>query len=283
MSVEAMQTAAGFVEGLAADLNKGDLELPMFSGTAVRIQKTFQDEDVNIDEIVRLISSDPAIAARVLELANSAAVRGNTQITDLRQAVIRMGDKLVQGSVMTFALRQVEKNDRLSEGSKAKLRGIWIESVEMAARSYVIAKEFTKLNANEALLTGLLSVVGRLYILLKAQECGVEDDVELDQVLADWHPAISKAIGESWNMSDELVNALEHQLETDPPLQENATLAEVLCAARLILQHDSADEALIASEYPLFQRLGIADHDDTSVALAEHAEALDNIRQGLRA
>jgi hypothetical protein len=63
--------------------------------------------------------------------------------------------------------------------------------VETAARSYVIAREHPKLNVNEALLTGLLSVVGRLYILLKAQECGVEDDMELDKVLADWHPAIS--------------------------------------------------------------------------------------------
>ena len=282
MSAEAMQTAAGFVEGLAADLNKGDLELPMFSGTAVRIQRAFQVEEVDIDEIVRLISSDPAIAARVLELANSAAVRGTQQITDLRQAVIRMGDKLVQSSVLTFAMRQVERNDRLSEGSRTKLRAIWVESVELAARCYVIAKEFTKLNANEALLAGLLSVVGRLYILLKSQECGLEDDAALEQVLDDWHPAISKAIGESWNMSDELVNALEQQLETDPPLHENATLAEVLCAARLILQNDGAGESFVASDYPLLQRLGMADHGDTSVTLAKHAEALDNIRQGLR-
>ncbi len=283
MSAEAMQTAAGFVEGLASDLNKGDLELPMFSGTAVRIQRAFQVDEVNIDEIVRLISSDPAIAARVLELANSAAVRGNRQITDLRQAVIRMGDKMVQSSVLTFAMRQVERSGSLSEGSKTKLRKIWVESVELAARSHVIAKEYTKLNANEALLTGLLSVVGRLYIILKSEQSGVADDAELEQILGDWHPAISKAIGESWNMSDALVNALEHQLETDPPLQESATLAEVLCAARLILQHDGGDEPLVGSEYPLLQRLGIADHADTGVTLAEHAEALDNIRQGLRA
>ena len=283
MSAEAMLTAAGFVEELAGDLNKGDLELPMFSGTAVRIQKAFQVEEVDIEEIVRLISSDPAIAARVLELANSAAMRGAGQITDLRQAVIRMGDKLVQSSVLTFALRQVERNDRFSEGSRTKLRAIWVESVELAARCYVIATEFTKLNAGEALLTGLLSVVGRLYILLKSQECGIEDDAELEQVLADWHPAISKAIGESWNMSDELVNALELQLETDPPLQENATMVEVLCAAKLILLYDGADESLMASEYPLLQRLGIADHGDTSVTLADHSEALKNIRQGLSA
>ncbi len=283
MSAEAMQTAAGFVEDLAGDLNKGDLELPMFSGTAVRIQKAFQVEEVDIDKIVRLISSDPAIAARVLELANSAAIRGARQFTDLRQAVIRIGDKLVQSSVLTFAVRQVERNDGLSEGSRTKLRAIWVESVELAARCYVIAKEFTKLNANEALLTGLLSVIGRLYILLKSEEYKIEDDAELEQVLADWHPAISKAIGESWNMSDELVNALELQLEMDPPLQETATLAEVLCAAKLILLYDGADESLVASEYPLLQRLGIADHGDTAVTLAEHAETLKNIRQGLSA
>jgi HD-like signal output (HDOD) protein len=281
MSVEAMQTAASFVQQLAGDLNSGDLELPMFSGTAVRIQRAFQVDEVNIDEVERMISSDPAIAARVLELANSAAIRGNRQITDLRQAVIRMGDKLVQSSVLTFALRQVERNEGLSKDSKAALRAIWIESIELAARCHVIAKEYTKLNANEALLAGLLSVVGRLYIILKSQEYGLEDDADLEQVLAEWHPAICKAIAESWNMSEDLVSALELQLETDPPLQENATLAEVLCAARLILQHDRASESLDASDYPLLQRLGIANHGDTSVTLAEHAETLDNIRKGL--
>ena len=283
MSAEAMQTAAGFVEQLAGDLNTGNLELPMFSGTAVRIQRAFQVEEVDVDEIVRLINSDPAIAARVLELANSAAIRGARQITDIKQAVVRMGDRLVQSAVLTFALRQVERNEGLSEGSKTALREIWIESIEIAARCHVIAKEFTKLNANEALLAGLLSVIGRLYILLKSREQGIEDDTELKQVLADWHPAISKAIAESWNMSQELVDALESQLETDPPLQEQATLAEVLCAARLLLEYDSAGESLTASDYPLLQRLGIADYEDTAVTLAEHAEALDNIRQGLRA
>lgn len=283
MSAEAMQTAAGFVQQLAGDLNHGDLELPMFSGTAVRIQKAFQAEEVDIDAVVRAISSDPAIAARVLELANSAAIRGARQITDLRQAVIRMGDKLVQSAVLTFALRQVARNEGLSEGSKTALRAIWIESVELAARCYVIAKEFTKLKPNEALLTGLLSVVGRLYILLKSQECGIEDDPDLEQVLADWHPAIGKAIAESWNMSEALVDALELQLETDPPLQEQATLTEVLCAARLFLQYERSGEALVASEHRLLQRLGIADHGETSVTLADHAEALDGIRKGLRA
>ena len=282
MSAEALQTAAGFVQQLAGDLNIGNLELPMFPGSVVRIQQTFQSEEVDIDEIVRIISSDPALAARVLHLSNSAATRAISEISDVRQAVIRMGNKLVQSSAIAFALRQAERNEGLSEKSRAALKEIWEESVELAARCYVIAKKITKLNADEALLTGLLSVLGRLYIFMKSQEYEAMDYAELEMILADWHPVICRSIAESWDMSEELVNALETQLDTDPPLGESASLAEVLVAARLILQTRTSGVPLDASDYPLLQRLGIADHNESSVTLDEHAEAIDDIRQGLR-
>ncbi|MGI9261169.1 MAG: HDOD domain-containing protein [Woeseiaceae bacterium] len=282
MSAEAMQTAAGFVQQLAGDLNKGDLELPMFPDSVIRIQQAFQVEDVDVDEVIRIISSDPALAARVLELSNSAAIRGASEISEVRQAVIRMGNKLVQSSVVAFAIRQAERNEGLSNESRKALKAIWEESVELAARCYVIAKKFTKLNADEALLTGLLSVLGRLYIFLKSLDYGAMDYVELETILADWHPSISKAIAESWDMSEELVNALESQLDNDPPVQEAATLTEVLSAARLFLSHSNSGEPLACSDYPLLQRLGLADHDETSVTLDDHAEAINEIRQGLR-
>ncbi|MGI9203527.1 MAG: HDOD domain-containing protein [Woeseiaceae bacterium] len=282
MSAEAMQTAAGFVQQLAGDLNKGDLELPMFPDSVIRIQQAFQVEEVNIDEVIRIIGSDPALAARVLELSNSAAIRGASEISDVRHAVIRMGNKLVQSSVVAFAIRQAERNEGLSQDARKALKNIWEESVELAARCYVIAKKYTKLNADEALLTGLLSVLGRLYIFLKSQDYGAMEYSELEEILADWHPSISKAIAESWDMSEELVNALESQLDTDPPVQESATLTEVLSSARLILSYSLSDEALPCSEFPLLQRLGIADHDEASVTLDEHADAINEIRQGLR-
>lgn len=282
MSAEAMQTAAGFVQQLAGDLNKDNLELPMFPDSVVRIQQAFQVEEVDIAEIVRIISSDPALAARVLQLANSAAMGGTVEISDVRQAVVRLGNKLVQSSAVAFALRQAERNEGLSRESRAVLKAIWEESVELAARCYVIARQYTKINANEALLTGLLSVIGRLYIFLKSEEYGAMDYAELEVILADWHPAIAKAIAESWDMSDELVNALESQLDTDPPLQESASLAEVLSAARLIFHYNTSGDPLDAGEYPLLQRLGIAAHNETSVTLDDHAETIEKICKGLR-
>ena len=78
---------------------------------------------------------------------------------------------------------------------------------------------------------------------------------------------IAKAIAESWDMPQTLTNALETQLDTDPPVGEAATLAEVLAAARLILSHETSGEALNANDYPLVLRLGIANHDDAAVTL----------------
>lgn len=281
MSVAAMQTAAGFVQELAKDLNQHELELPMIPDSVIRIQQAFRAEEVNLDNVVQIISSDAALTSRVLQLANSAAIRGVTEIVEVRQAVIRVGNKLTQSTAIAFAIRQAEKNKDLSEQSRAALKSIWAESVELASRCYVIAKAFTKLNADEALLTGLLSVLGKLYIFMKAE--GVEglDYSEFESILESWHPAICKAIAESWNMSDELVKALETQLESDPELKDSATLAEVLSAARLFLAAEQSGDPLSASEYPLLMRLGIASHDDNAVTLAAHAEAIDAIRQGL--
>lgn len=282
MSLEAMQTAAEFVQQLAGDLNQDSLELPMFPDSVIRIQQAFRAEEVDIDDIVRIISSDPALAARILHLSNAAAMRSASEIVDVRQAIIRVGNKLVQSSAVAFAIRQAEQNEGLSGEGREALKAIWAESVELAARCYVIAKQYTKLNADEALLTGLLSVLGRLYIFMKSLDYEGLSYAELDTILADWHPAICKAIAESWNMSDELVNALETQLDTNPTLREKASLAEVLSAARVILQHHDSNTPLVANEYPLLQRLGIANHDDCAVTLDEHAEAIDDIRQGLR-
>jgi len=161
MSAQAMQTAAEFVQKLAGDLNRGELELPMFPDSVIRIQQVFRAEEVDIDDVVRIISSDPALAARMLQLANAAANRSVNEIVQVRQAVIRIGNKLVQSSAVAFAIRQAEQNEDLSKEARAALREIWVESVELAARCYVIAKKYTKLNADEALLTGLLSVLGR--------------------------------------------------------------------------------------------------------------------------
>lgn len=283
VAVTAQQTAADLAQQLAKDLNNRDLELPTFPEAVVRIQRALQSPDVEISKIVRIVSSDPALAARILQLANSAGLQPATKkIVDVRKAVIHMGFKLVQSSAVSFALRQMERSEDLSAGAKTELKAIWTESVELAALCFVIAQHYTKLNPEEALLTGLLSVLGRLYVFMKWQEYGDVGWDELAAILNTWHPSIAKAIAETWGMSAELAHALEVQLEPDLEVQETATLAEVLAASRLIHQHSVAQRQLDATLYPLLQRLGIAGATDENVTLEEHADQIAAIRNALR-
>ena len=282
MSAAAPVTAADFVQMLATDLTNNDLELPTFPDAVVRIQQAFQKDDVNANEIVRIISSDPALAATVIRIANSAAVRTSAnEIVDVRKAVVQMGFKLVQSCAISFALRQLERNEKLSEDARTALKSIWTESVELAARSYVVAKHYTKLNAEEAMLAGLLSVLGRLYIFMKSIEYPDIPYSELDEILNEWHPAIAKAIAETWGMSEELAAALENQLVSDPPVEENPTLTEVMIAAKIVFQHSVSEQPLDGSVFPVLQRLGICSASDSDVTFEEHQAQIDNIRNAL--
>lgn len=282
MSAAAPVTPADFVQMLAKDLTNNDLELPTFPDAVVRIQQAFQKDETSANEIVRIISSDPALAATVIKIANSAAVRtSSTEIVDVRKAVVQMGFKLIQSCAISFALRQLERNEGLSDEARDALKNIWTESVELAARSYVIAKHYSKLNAEEAMLAGLLSVLGRLYIFMKSIDYPDITYSDLDEILREWHPVIAKAIAETWGMSEDLAHALENQLHTDLPVEEKPTLAEVLISARLIYQHELAEQPIDGTLFPILQRLGICSADDDSVSLDEHRPKIDNIKSAL--
>ena len=88
MSTTAHAVGFSFVERLAQDLRDERLELPAFPEAVIRIQRALQSPDTSTDDVVRILSSEPALAARLLRMANSAEFRRVDQnITDLRKAV----------------------------------------------------------------------------------------------------------------------------------------------------------------------------------------------------
>ena len=57
-----------FLQKLVNDMYE-DLELPGFPDVVVRLQQTLADEKSNARDIVRLVSSDPALSAKLLQQA----------------------------------------------------------------------------------------------------------------------------------------------------------------------------------------------------------------------
>ncbi len=284
MSADAQGATAAFVAQLAQDLNDKRLELPAFPDSVIRIRQAVQDENKDIDDIVDILSSDPALAARLLQIANSAAMRtGGGEISDVRSAILRLGLNLVSSVAASFAMRQLQRNENYSADARQRLEKIWHRSLNVAANCRVIANNFTKINADEALLTGLLHVLGRLYVFMRAQDAEGLGAEELDSISNDWHTAIAKAITETWGLSEQLATAMEQQEDYDVKFRGPVTLSEILICAKVLnqTQGQAQQTPLTAAQCPSFERLGIVSGPEEPVVFDQYEDEVSQIRNAL--
>jgi len=106
--------AFAFVQALAAELSKGKVDLPSFPDIALRVRRVLADEEVSQEKVVRVVGSEPALAARLMQIANSAAINFTGKaITELRTAIARMGFNMVRSAAIAFAMSQLKKVDSL--------------------------------------------------------------------------------------------------------------------------------------------------------------------------
>jgi HD-like signal output (HDOD) protein len=267
----------GFVEQLAQDLRDERLELPAFPEAVLRIQRALQSADTSTDDIVRILSSEPALAARLLRIANSVEFRRADQdITDLRKAVSRMGFNMVRSVAVAFAMRQLRRKDSYSPAAQAQLEQAWNESLEVSATCFVVAKRCTKLNPDQALLVGLLHVLGRLYIIMRSKDASELSDTDMREVIDGWHASIGKAILESWGLPETLQHAVEHQDEYDAEQEGDVGLTDILIAGKLLAKGEQD-----GTRFPALRRLGVSASERSVGVLEEFADELRSVRSSL--
>ncbi|HEY2145544.1 MAG TPA: HDOD domain-containing protein [Steroidobacteraceae bacterium] len=94
--------ALAFLKNLAAEVSQGTVDLPCFPDVVVRISHALADPNTTSDRIVTVVGAEPRLAARILQTANSAAFNSSGKpLTDLRSAITRLGQQMVQGTAMS--------------------------------------------------------------------------------------------------------------------------------------------------------------------------------------
>jgi HD-like signal output (HDOD) protein len=238
--------AFAFVQSLAAELSSGKVDLPSFPDVALRVRKVLADDNVTPDKVVRVIGSEPALAARLLQISNSAALNfsGKT-VTDLRTAVARMGFNMVRSAAIAFAMSQLKKVDAL-KGLEKPLDILWQRSASVAAMSHVVARRFTKVNPDTALLAGLLHGIGQLYIMTRAHKHPAlfANQPVYHAIVRDWHSSIAKALLENWDMADEIVLAVSEYEDLEREHRGPPDLTDVLTVAHLVASYQEYPESI---------------------------------------
>jgi HD-like signal output (HDOD) protein len=276
--------AARLVEALTLELAGEKIDLPSFPDVAVRVRKALTNDEVDLDDVVRVISAEPALAARLLQVANSAALNPNgRRLTDLRTAVSRIGFNMARSATIAFAMSQLRRAEAY-KGLEVPLTELWHQSAHVAAMCHVVAKRFTRMNADTALLAGLLHGVGKLYLLTRAARFPslLADPAVYQRIVADWHIRIAQAILRNWEMADEIINAVAAAENPDREHEGVTDLADVIVvsAALAALGPDAREEEMLFLGMPAAVRMKL-DAAKCAAALAESHAEIASLRQVL--
>jgi HD-like signal output (HDOD) protein len=266
-------SALAFLGNLAGEVSKGNVNLPCFPDVVMRIRKALAAPDVGLTEIVKIVGTEPRLAARLLQAANSAAFNpAGKHLTDLRAAITRLGHRLVQSAAMSFAVKQLRLAPALRAISKP-LNILWEQSISVAAICQVVARR-TRVSPEEAFLTGLLHGIGRLYIMVRS--VGNTDKVYQDpnfvDMIASWHPAIGKAVLENWGFDDHMCEALGDQDDHDHSGKHEPDLTDVLVVAVALARvlREPGPRSVETDKIKSFARLHLTSQDCSEIL--RHAE-----------
>jgi HD-like signal output (HDOD) protein len=275
---------ARLVEALTVELAGEKIDLPSFPDVATRVRRALTNEQVDVEHVVKIVSAEPALAARLLQLANSAALNPNgRRLTDLRTAVSRIGFNMARSAAIAFAMSQL----RRAEAYKAvhePLAELWQQSVHVAAMSHLVAKRFSQVNADTALLAGLLQSVGKLYLLTRAVRFPalLADTGTYQKLVAEWHGRLAEAILRNWELSDDIVDAIAASENLERDHEGTTDLTDVLAVATAMttLGPDPRAEEMLFLGMPAARRMKL-NADRCVMALADSQTAISSLRQAL--
>jgi putative nucleotidyltransferase with HDIG domain len=254
-------------------------KLPSPPQTLFKLMQLCQNEDADLSELAALIALDPALTAKVLSVAHSAAYHSaDAGNLTLLQASNRLGTELIKVLVIAEMVTQTFRT--LAATGSTDLRHFWRHSLSVALIAKELAPHLDFMAAEQAYLAGLLHDIGRLALLVAAPEASQALFAEPDDaalLLKEQHHlgmSHTEAAGwllKRWYLSDVLIRSVLQHHEQDPVATECLTLTRLIQLAHLLAevpleQTDLADDLVRAAQMPAADLLAVLQRAQQKVA-----------------
>ena len=132
--------------------------LPSVPAIAMEVLELAQRPDVDIVEIARVISKDPALAGKILRTVNSTFYARSQPVGTVSHALVILGIQSVKTLVLGFAL--VTNLSKSSAGRGFHHLDYWKHSIYAATAARTIAARLSIVQQEEAFLAALLMDIG---------------------------------------------------------------------------------------------------------------------------
>lgn len=211
---------------------KATLALPH---AVAKITSLCSDPKANASDFIAPLNSDPGTAAALLKVANSVAFAKQGGIRDVRDAVVRMGMKNTRNSLLGVSVfKMVSPASRSAAFNRL---WHWQHSLATAVLARRIAAASKTAEPEDGFIAGLLHGIGKSImddfagrdfqqaVRKSAQEGRPLHHVEKEIFKAN-HAEAGAILLYQWQLPREMVNAVLHQHDAEPP--EDAPLARIL-------------------------------------------------------
>jgi putative nucleotidyltransferase with HDIG domain len=191
--------------------------LPPLPQVALRVIQVAQDPRSSAADLAVAVSSDPALAARILRAANSPLFRANREITSVQEALVRLGFVQARNIAVSSAITAAYAPD--ARNALFRIEDFWRHSLAVALKTSELAGRRQGGDVPSAFTAGLLHDIGRLALFYadpaavdQAVAHALAEDIPLDALEGDalgvTHDDVGGRLAARWGLPPATVAAI---------------------------------------------------------------------------
>ena len=215
--------------------------LPVLPQAVSNILRLADDPNASQRDLEKAFEKDPAIAAKILKVANSAYY-GGANIPTIGRAISYLGISAIRSLVVGVAFQQVTKSR--SDVDQFDKVDFWRHSLATAVASRILGKLQFPARSEELYCMGMLHDIGQLVLdrfmpeefelaLRMSSGQGLPLWMAERQVMGFDHAEVGGLLTRRWGLSDTMWSGIKHHHE---PEEETASpeMSSIVCAAHAL-------------------------------------------------
>ncbi len=128
----------------------------------IKARNIIADPKAGFEQLAAVLQADPAVAGRIVKVANSAYFRRSGNISSVRQATTLLGLRLVT-QIITM-VSQSKKLGQAVSGYGMEAGVLWRHSLSVAILAELLARQTGWKDRSEAFLAGLMHDAGKIIL-----------------------------------------------------------------------------------------------------------------------
>ena len=196
--------------------------LPSPPKVALQIMDLVKNPEIDIDDVVRILTLDPALSAKILRLANSALYSHEKKVATLQKAIMLIGLNGILSLALSFSL---VSSLRRKQGVGLDQGKFWRRALISGSAGLALAKACGRSDQEELFMASFIQDIGMLVLDQVEPSLYAHPNVdhmshqkvlahEREHFGAD-HATVGSWLLEKWNFPEVLVTAIRYSDHPD--------------------------------------------------------------------